>query len=97
MQRESGYYWVIPLWSKDKKPSIVELDSDGDYSVCGSSVYRDKNDFEFLDLPAITIIDPIENIMERWLHGRSNDDETLEAIKQELLNQGKLKFWKDEK
>jgi hypothetical protein len=40
------------------------------------------------------ILSQIESLMERWLHGRDNNDETLENIKELLINNGYLNFWK---
>ena len=37
----------------------------------------------------------IENLMERWLHGRENDNETLEKIREKLMNEGYLDFFKN--
>jgi len=36
----------------------------------------------------------IESFMERWLHGRENDDETLESIKQLMMDEGYLSWFK---
>jgi hypothetical protein len=38
----------------------------------------------------------IENAMERWHHGRDNDDETLNKIDSILKNIGMLAWFKDE-
>jgi len=36
----------------------------------------------------------INSILERWLQGRSNDDETLESIKQLMMDEGYLVWFK---
>jgi hypothetical protein len=36
----------------------------------------------------------IENLMERWLQARDNDDETLEAIKKLIMDEGYLGWFK---
>ena len=39
------------------------------------------------------LLDDIENAMERWHHGRDNDDDTLTAIDEMLANNGRLKWF----
>jgi len=37
----------------------------------------------------------IESLLERWLFGRDSDIETLESIKQLMLDEGYLEFFKE--
>ena len=43
--------------------------------------------------PEETLLE-IELLLERWLHGRENDDETLEYIKQLMMEEGYLGWFK---
>jgi len=44
--------------------------------------------------PEETLLE-IELLLERWLHGRDNDDETLESIKKLMMEEGYLEWFKN--
>ena len=39
-------------------------------------------------------LNEIENAIERWLNGRSNDDDTIELIREILIRSGRLNWEK---
>jgi hypothetical protein len=45
----------------------------------------------------IKALGEIENAMERWHHGRDNDDETLKTINDVLYNVGRLTWFNKER